>query len=128
MKHRVKNTLATVQAIARQTIRSASKSELEAFSGRMHAVGKAYDLLTKDNSDQAPVRSIVERAIEPFDAARFILQGPDVCLGASKALNLTMALHELATNAVKYGALSNAGGQVRLDWVMQSFCLKFIWN
>ncbi|MFM9849390.1 MAG: PAS domain S-box protein [Hyphomicrobiaceae bacterium] len=116
IKHRVKNTLATVQAMASQSLRSASKDELRSFASRLHALGNAYDLLTSDNWDRAMMRDIVSRAIEPFQGARFVVHGPAVLLNASQALKLTMVLHELATNAVKYGALANATGHVAIAW------------
>lgn len=116
MTHRVKNTLATVQAIAGQTLRSASKDEHGSFVSRLHALGAAYDLLTSENWDRAAVGDLVRRAVSPFKAERFLVRGPDVFVGASQALKLTMVLHELATNAVKYGALSNTSGKVDIAW------------
>lgn len=116
LTHRVKNTLATVQAMAGQTLRTASKEELQSFSSRLHALAAAYDLLTRDNWDRAPIGELIRRAVDPFKAARFSLHGPDVFVSASQALKLTMALHELATNAVKYGALSNTSGTVDITW------------
>ena len=116
IKHRVKNTLATVQAIAGQTMRSASERELDSFVSRLHALGNAYDVLTSETWDRASMQDIVGRAIEPFQRARFLVQGPGVQLSADRSLKLTMVLHELATNAVKYGALSNASGSVSVAW------------
>jgi PAS domain S-box-containing protein len=116
MTHRVKNTLATVQAMAGQTLRSVSKDELRSFMSRLHALAAAYDLLTSENWDRAAVRDIVNRAAEPFKAERFSVHGPEFLVSAGQALKLTMVLHELATNAVKYGALSNAAGTVEIAW------------
>lgn len=116
IKHRVKNTLATVRAMAGQTLRTVSKDELRAFASRLHAFGNAYDLLTSDNWDRATMQDVVTRAIEPFQAGRFVVQGPGILLNASQALKLTMVLHELSTNAVKYGALSNTAGYVSIEW------------
>ena len=118
-KHRIKNTLATVQAIAGQTLRNTPSDELQAFLARLHALGEANDLLTLQNWDQAPLREVVGRALKPFEASRhdrIIVDGPSVALSAKSALMLTMCLHELATNAAKYGALSNGTGQVHLAW------------
>ena len=129
IKHRVKNTLATVQAIAGQTMRSASKTELEAFASRLHALGSAYDVLTSETWDRASMQDIVGRAIEPFQRDRFLAQGPDVHLNANQSLKLTMVLHELATNAVKYGALSNATGSVGIAWQREDRKrLKLTWQ
>ena len=127
--HRVKNTLATVQAIAAQTLRRAPAEEREAFTGRLHALSKAHDLLTSDRWDRAPLRAVVNAALAPFQQDRFVLSGPDLWLDASKSLQMTLALHELATNAVKYGALSNATGTVDLTWEMvEAVGLKFCWK
>ena len=118
-KHRIKNTLATVQAIAGQTLRNTSSEELQAFLARLHALGEANDLLTIQNWDQAPLGEVVRRALKPFEANRhdrIIVDGPNVALPAKSSLMLTMCLHELATNAAKYGALSNGSGQVHLNW------------
>jgi two-component system CheB/CheR fusion protein len=118
MKHRVKNSLATVQAIASQSLKSASGEERAAFVARLHALANAHDVLTQENWHRAPLRDIVNQALMPFGTNRFTIAGPYVPIGANKSLQLTMALHELATNAVKYGALSNATGQVHIDWTV----------
>ncbi len=129
IKHRVKNTLATVQAMARQTLRTVSKDELQGFMSRLLAFGNAYDLLTSDNWDRATVRDVVGRAIEPFQAARFAVHGPAMLLDASQALKVTMVLHELATNAVKYGALSSSAGYVSIAWQQTADDdLQLIWK
>ena len=119
IKHRVKNTLGTVQAIASQTFRGAPREERDAFNARLRALSSAHDLLTRQNFDQVPVRETVERALSPFqedDAHRIAASGDPVLLSANQSLLLAMAIHELATNAVKYGALSNATGTVELHW------------
>jgi PAS domain S-box-containing protein len=120
IKHRIKNTLATVQAIARQTLQGAPAEEREAFIARLMALANAHDLLTLERWNRAALREVVDRALKPFEAkhsARFLVRGPeDAWLDAQRASLLTMALHELATNAVKYGSLSNGYGIVRLTW------------
>lgn len=127
--HRVKNTLATVQAIATQTLRGAPAYERDAFSARLHALSKAHDLLTSDKWDRAPLRAVVSTTLRPFDQRRFTHEGPDVWLNASKSLQMTLALHELATNAVKYGALSNSDGRVHLAWeLLDGGRLKLCWK
>ena len=119
IQHRIKNTLATVQAIATQTLRS-SPTECDAFVARLHALAGAHDLLTNDNWQQAPLVDLVGKALNAFrdkHRERFFVDGPDgIFLDAQKSSLLVMALHELATNAVKYGALSNENGQVRVVW------------
>jgi two-component sensor histidine kinase len=114
--HRVKNTLATVQAIATSTLRRAPADERDQFTARLHTLSKAHDQLTGNAWDQAPMRGVVNAALGSFPQRRFEVGGPDVALATSASLHLALALHELAINAVKYGALSNPGGGVRLSW------------
>jgi PAS domain S-box-containing protein len=118
-KHRIKNTLATVQAIAGQTLRNTASDERKAFLARLHALAEAHDLLTIEDWDQAPLREVVGRALKPFEPSRqdrIIVEGPSVAMPANSSLMLTMCLHELATNAAKYGALSNGTGKVNVGW------------
>ena len=113
-RHRIKNTLATVQAIAGQTLRHTPAAEREAFFARLHALGEAHELLTSQNWDEAPLRDVVSHALNPFETdqdMRFIVEGPAISVPAQTSLMLTLCLHELATNAVKYGALSNGTGR-----------------
>jgi PAS domain S-box-containing protein len=121
LNHRVKNTLATVQAIAAQTLRSsASDAEARAaFEARLLALSKAHNVLTRENWESASLAEIAAEVLAPHggeNAARFRVEGADVRLHPRMALPIAMALHELATNAVKYGSLSVAGGRVSLDW------------
>lgn len=121
LQHRVKNTLAMVQAIASQTLRGATDLDeaREAFAARLISLGRAHDILTQASWTAAPIADVVEGALSMHrqaDASRIRVTGPNVLLGAKPALSLAMALHELATNAAKYGALSNEGGAVDLRW------------
>ena len=119
IQHRVRNTLATVHAIAAQTFRRAPNTERESFGARLRALAGAHDLLTRQNWDGAAVGEVVERALEPFrdqSPARFRIEGHDALLSAKKALLTVMILHELGTNAVKYGALSSDNGRVSVTW------------
>lgn len=118
LNHRVKNTLATVQALIMQTLRNSSSSSeaAAAIDARLMALSRAHDVLTREQWESASLHEIVAQAIEPFTASRFRCDGPEIRLPPSKALGIAMALQELATNATKYGALSNAAGEVRLSW------------
>ncbi|EIZ86817.1 PAS sensor protein [Methylobacterium sp. GXF4] len=120
LQHRVKNTLAMVQAIANQTLRNATSPQeaREAFQARLIALGKAHDILTQASWTAAPIAEVIEGALSVHrqDAARIRISGPNVLLAAKPALSLALALHELATNAAKYGALSNESGIVELRW------------
>ena len=119
IRHRVKNTLAMVQAIATQTFRSTPAAERDAFIARLRALSEAHDLLTQKNWDTISAGETVERALRPFldrDGARIVFAGPEVRLPAAKALLIAMVLHELGTNAVKYGALSDDNGKIDLSW------------
>jgi two-component sensor histidine kinase len=124
LNHRVKNTLATVQSVAMQTLRNAATTEQarEDFEVRLIALSRAHDVLTRENWDGANLREIVAQAVEPYrraDENRFKIGGPAVRLSPRMALALAMALQELATNAVKYGALSNASGHVEITWKVE---------
>ena len=121
LQHRVKNTLTLVQAIASQTLRGDGTidEKREAFASRLISLGRAHDILTQASWTAASIIEVVEGALgvhRHADPARIRIGGPDVLLAATPALSLALALHELATNAAKYGALSNASGSVDLRW------------
>jgi two-component sensor histidine kinase len=121
LNHRVKNTLQTVQAIAAQTFRHAQDvpDALRKFEGRIVAMGTANSLLSEERWRNADMRNLVESALEPFRARerdRVHLTGPNLPVAAPSAVMISMMLHELATNAAKYGALSNDTGEVFVDW------------
>jgi len=123
IKHRVKNTLGTIQAIATQTFRNASREERDSFSARLRALANAHDLLTNQNGDRAALSDMVRSALAPFrenSRERIQAAGPEAWLGAQKSVLIAMTLHELATNAVKYGALSNIAGRVDVTWEVVS--------
>ncbi len=120
LNHRVKNNLAMTQAIAAQTFREGRdvKEAQHRFSGRMAALGQANDLLTGERWVGASMKGAIEQAIASHcpDQSRCVLQGDDVKLTPKTALALTLAMHEMATNALKYGAWSNADGLVSVHW------------
>jgi PAS domain S-box-containing protein len=121
LNHRVKNTLATVQSLVSQTLRNAKGpgSAREDIEARLLAFSRAHDVLTRESWEGADLTDIVDEAIGPYrekDYSRFAVSGPFVRLKPQAALGLAMALQELATNAAKYGALSNAAGRVLVTW------------
>jgi two-component sensor histidine kinase len=120
LNHRVKNTLATVQSLAIQSMKGAEPEDgLRRFERRLMALSKAHDVLTAQNWEGAELSEIVRGAVEPFQnlgGRRFRISGPAVRLTPKAALALAMAFHELGTNAVKYGALSVDGGEVDVGW------------
>ncbi len=124
LNHRVKNTLATVQFIASQTLRTAGVPEQvrHVFDSRLAALARAHDLLTRENWEGADLGTVIAQAVEPFSSPaedRVHGEGPDVRVSAQTALALAMAFQELATNAVKYGALSNEAGSVSITWASE---------
>jgi PAS domain S-box-containing protein len=136
MKHRVRNTLATVQAIATQTLRSAASEDRDAFLARLRALASAHDLLTLERWNQAPIGDVVAGALNAFQGShgeRILIAGrKDAVLDAHQSMLVAMALHELSTNAIKYGALSNQSGQVSVRWDPmpgdEAQRLKFVWQ
>jgi two-component sensor histidine kinase len=120
LNHRVKNTLATVQAIAHQTLRTRSDpAEFRAaFEARLTALSATHNLLTATSWRSASLRDVLLQEFLPHGVERYRLQGPDVPLPAGQALAVGMMFHELATNAAKYGALSVAGGRVAVRWAL----------
>jgi PAS domain S-box-containing protein len=137
LNHRVKNTLATVQSIASQTLRTAQTAEeaRTSFEERLLALSRVHNVLTRENWEAADLDEIVAEAIEPYrdhGGERFHIAGPKVRLTPSMALAMAMALQELATNAVKYGALSRATGEIRIDWELDRSSsparLRFRWQ
>jgi PAS domain S-box-containing protein len=120
LNHRVKNTLAVIQSVAAQTFRgdAATPEARRAFESRLTALAGAHDLLTGRNWEAAALSQVIERAGIGCGAApgRVRIEGEDVELAPRTALSIAMALHELCTNAVKYGALSNEAGTVSVSW------------
>jgi PAS domain S-box-containing protein len=126
LRHRVKNVLANVQAIARQTIGQSrvDREARDAFEARLRSLSSAHDLLTLENWNGADLPAVVADAIAPYQRDRFDVSGPSLRLPPRAVLALSLALHELATNAVKYGALSNKAGRVKIAWQVHSNSVK----
>ncbi|AWN52927.1 PAS domain S-box protein [Methylobacterium sp. 17Sr1-1] len=123
LSHRLKNTLTLVQSIASQTLRNAPSLDAarDALAARLIVLGKAHDILLAGQTDSASVDRVVQEALRLHDdtGRRFRVSGPSLFVGPSVALSLGLMLHELATNAVKYGALSTAAGCVTVDWTVE---------
>jgi two-component sensor histidine kinase len=121
LNHRVKNTLATVQSVAAQTFRKAPDTADAAakFDARLMALGRAHNVLSAEKWESADVREIVNQVIDPYaarDGSRVRVSGPEIRVAPRCALMVSMVLHELATNAAKYGALSNSEGKIHVEW------------
>ena len=133
LNHRVKNTLATVQSIVQQTLRPGIESSTaqELLVDRLMVLSATHDVLTREHWQDADLLEIATNAVRPYGAGeRLHIHGPSVRLAAHVALALSMALHELATNAAKYGALSQATGEVSLRWKVNAdgARLRLIWR
>lgn len=118
LQHRIKNTLATVRAIAARSARTTPDPQLfiRAFEDRLIALATSHELLTQGGWEGADVRDLIERELCPYDATRLRLAGDRRQIPPQAAVPLSLAIHELATNAAKYGALSAASGRVDIEW------------
>ena len=124
LNHRIQNTLATVQSISRQTLRSASSLEEAqvAMEARLKSLSTATTLLARGSGDWATLTEVVIAALHPFGVeqeSRFKIGGPILRLAPRVALSFALAIHELATNSVKYGSLSKDEGRVVVSWDVQ---------
>jgi len=133
LHHRVKNILATVIAIARQTIGrdKAIKEDVVAFENRLLSLSKAQDLLVHGEGQQADLGAVVKQATSPYPCEVFQIDGTSVSIPPKAAVLLSLALHELATNAAKYGALSTPEGRVSISWQDETRAcgpLRIIWR
>ena len=125
LNHRVKNTLATVQSMAAQTLRGEREPAVafEKFEARLMGLAEVHDVLTRERWSGASLREVAERALKPFASqatGQVMIRGPEVWLTPGAALTLALVFHELATNAVKYGALSTEKGRVDLAWTIDT--------
>jgi two-component sensor histidine kinase len=134
LNHRVKNTLATVQSIASQTLKNATSLDeaRTSFSERLFALAKAHDILTKEKWTGASLQDLIVALAYPFDVKRFNLSGSDIRLPANLSVSISMALGELMTNAIKHGALSDTQGRVDLSWSLEeqgeARLLRLMWR
>ena len=121
LNHRIKNTLSTVQSITEQTLRAAQvdPATRRSLTERLVALSEAHNVLVQESWAGADLMTIVLQALAPHQQpgeVQFSVDGPAVRLSPQQAVAMALAIHELTTNAIKYGALSNAGGHVHLSW------------
>lgn len=130
LNHRVKNTLALVQAIAHQSFRAGADSATaqDNFMARIRTLAGAHDLLTREQWEGVTLAELVRAATAPLDAARINAAGDALVVTPKAAVPLAMALHELGTNAVKYGALSTPDGRVDIAWTIDDDSLHLDWR
>ena len=128
--HRLNNTLAMVQAIAQQTLRDVTPREaVDAFRARLTALSLAHQVLLQQNWTATSLGEVAQGTLAPLDGLKQIaLDGPEVLIGSRTAMTLSLILHELATNAAKYGALSVPDGRVALWWTTDGEMLQLRWK
>jgi two-component sensor histidine kinase/CheY-like chemotaxis protein len=129
--HRARNALAVVQSIVRLTQAHSTENYKAAVEGRLGALARAHGLLSEFRWQGADLKRLVEDELAPYrtaDADKIIAAGPDVILQPASAQTLALAIHELATNAAKYGALSSSSGKVRLKWTLNQGGLQLQWE
>lgn len=128
LEHRVKNIVALIHGIAKQSFSPGITAEdaFDRLSGRLIALGSAHDLLMKVSAS-AGLSDIVRAATEMHGARRFAIGGPELRLSSKAALAVALALHELSTNAVKYGSLSNTDGKVNIAWTAEGDSFSLDW-
>src|SRR5918997_5660624 len=124
LHHRVKNTLATVQAIVGSTARTASSIDefYQGFVGRIVSLARTHNLLTEDLWQKAALEELIQTELGPYEdeaRTRITIEGPHLELPSEAAVPIGMAIHELTTNAAKHGALSTFGGQVDVKWAVE---------
>lgn len=132
LSHRVKNMLATVQAIASQTLRACEKPSdfVESFGGRIQSMSRVHSQLSSNDWKGTQLRDIVRDQIKlgPVDEAQISVSGPDIYLDAATVPKMAMILHELGTNSLKYGALSRSTGAVAIVWTVEERLLRMQWS
>lgn len=132
LNHRAKNLLTIIQGVAQQTLRAPrSPAEMQrAFEGRLDALATAHDLLTRSKWESASLRQVIADTIRAVCPApdRIAVEGPDIMLPPKTAISLAMAVHELATNALKYGSLSVPTGSVDVRWARTAERLDLSWT
>lgn len=130
LDHRVKNTLAAALSIANQTLRTTASPTAftEAFNGRLMALSQAHELMALEGWRGGGLEDVLRRAIPPDDLARVSLRGPAVRLKPESAVSFLLVAHELATNALRHGALTRADGRVSVDWRLDGDGFALSWR
>jgi two-component sensor histidine kinase len=136
LQHRIKNLIAMVGAIATQTLRGDDITERrETFNARLHVLAQAQNMLMSQTSEEAGIYATLRAALAPHDDAisRFDISGPEFVMTAKQSLSMALTLHELATNAMKYGSLSSGQGRVAISWTITDGdenwrTLDFVWE
>lgn len=129
--HRARNALAVVQAIVRLTRAANQEGYIAAVEGRIHALAQAHTLLSETRWQGADIERLVSEEMAPYRSggtSRVAITGPFIFLSSEKAQNIALALHELATNSVKYGALSTAKGVVSVNWRLEANSVSLRWE
>jgi two-component sensor histidine kinase len=133
LHHRIKNTLATVSAIASQSLRNATSIEhgQQAIESRLIALGRAHDLLMQVRWTSASLAGVARGATEPYDSqngGRFLIEGPEIDIGSGAVIAMAMTFNELCTNATKFGALAVPSGCVEIAWTIDAERLRLSWT
>lgn len=135
LNHRAKNALTAIQAIAYATRKNSTSLDdfVRAFEGRLNAMARSYDIITKNDWRAGELNELVSACCKPFsDAQRFEINGPPVSLSPKALVGMGLVIHELATNAIKYGALSNKVGKISIHWQIEKKddreVVRFTWN
>ena len=129
--HRARNALAVVQSIVRLTKANSTENYKAAVEGRLGALARAHGLLSEFRWQGADLKRLIEDELAPYrteEADKILMAGPDVILQPASAQTLALAIHELATNAAKYGALSSSAGKIRLTWTLDANGLQLQWE
>jgi two-component sensor histidine kinase len=128
LRHRIKNLLGIVQAVANQTLRSGRSIDeaRKALDGRLAAMGQAVDMLLQTGWTAAPLAELIDRGLV-HAGGRIVAEGPDLVLNADAVMALTLVFHELESNSIKYGALSADAGKVAIFWTVAGERLELEW-
>lgn len=130
LNHRVKNMLAVIISIVNMTRRRATSIDgwFDTLVARLHGMAKAYDLLSRASWNRVTIKDLADLALGGYGTRRVTTRGPDVSLVPTQALALGMVIHELATNAAKYGALSTDAGTIVLEWTLIDGSIRMTWT